>query len=144
MDKDDPHAEHALRSLVGANISRLMQSRPKLNSNPKLGARSGIGVATISRVINGETAATLDTLAKLAAAFDLAPWQLLVPNLDATNPQILQSISPKEADLYKRLRETIAQETEVQTHGSDSGFGHLSPFHPAAQQGQNNKKSGSK
>lgn len=144
MDKDDPQAEHALRSLVGANISRLMQSRPKLNSNPKLGARSGIGIATISRIINGETAATLDTLSRLAAAFDLAPWQLLVPNLDATNPQILQSISPKEADLYKRLRDTIAQEVEVQTHGSDSGFGHLPPFHPANVKQGHAKKSGSK
>lgn len=133
MDESTPQAEQTLRDLVGANIARLMQSRPKLSSNTKLSERSGVGLGTVSRIINGETAATLDTLARLAAAFDLAPWQLLVPNLDATNPQILQSISSKEADLYKRLRETIAKETEVQVHGQDSGFGHLQPFHPSHQ-----------
>lgn len=141
-DDQDKQAEQDLRALVGANIVRLMGMRPKLSSNPKLGERAGIGIATISRIINGETAATLDTIARLAAAFDLAPWQLLVPNLDAQNPQILQSISSKEADLYKRLRETIAKETEVQAHGSDSGFGQLRPFHPSKP--HSNKKRGSK
>jgi transcriptional regulator with XRE-family HTH domain len=131
MEKPEKQPDTALRSVVGANIARLMESRPTLNSNPKLSAKSGVGIATISRIINGETAATLDTLSMLAQAFKVTPWQLLVPNLDATNPQILQSISPKEAELYKRLRETIAKESDVITHGHDSNFGELPPFHPA-------------
>lgn len=132
MDKPEKVIDAELRAIVGDNLERLMEKHPNLDSNPKLSERSGIGIATISRVINGQTAATLDTLGMLAKAFGLAPWQLLVPNLDATNPQILQSISPTEAGLYKRLRETIAREAEVLVRGHDSGFGGLPPFHPAA------------
>ncbi|MGJ7497493.1 helix-turn-helix domain-containing protein [Variovorax sp. RT4R15] len=129
MDKPEKVADTALRAIVGDNLRRLMEKRPNLDSNPKLSVRSGIGVATISRIINGETAATLDTLGMLARAFELQPWQLMVPNLDSTNPQILQSISAKEAELYTRLRESIAKEVATST-ASDSGFGTLPPFHP--------------
>lgn len=142
MDKPEKQADLGLRSVVGDNLTRLMRSRPSLDSNPKLRNKSGVGIATISRIINGETAATLDTLGMLAEAFGLEPWQLLVPNLDPTNPQILQAISPKEADLYRRLRETIATETEVQSHGHDSGFGRIEPFHPS--KSQPDKKRGTK
>lgn len=118
------------RRVLGANITRLMQARQNLNSNPKLSKRAGIGIATISRIINGETAATLDTLTRLAEAFGVQSWQLLVPNLDPKSPQILRSSSPQEAELYERLRKVIAEEAAVQSQGSDSGYQDLSAGGP--------------
>jgi transcriptional regulator with XRE-family HTH domain len=112
------------RRVFGENIKRLMESRPSLDSNPKLGARANIGIATISRIINGQSAATLDTVASLAKAFGVEPWQLLVPNLDAKNPQILQASSPEEVALWRSLRAVIAKEA-VEAQGADSGFGAL-------------------
>jgi transcriptional regulator with XRE-family HTH domain len=142
MDKPEKVADEALRGIVGDNLKRLMKARASLDSNPKLSERSGIGIATISRIINGESAATLDTLGMLAKAFGLTPWQLLVPNLDTTNPQILQSTSPEEAALYRKLRDVIAKEAEVHAQGHDSGFTPLQPFHPARPQAS--KKRGHK
>lgn len=122
MDDQDNEPIPPNRLILGANIQRLMKARPKLATNTRLFVKTGIAVATISRLINGKTAATLDTLAKLADAFGVQPWQLLIPDLDAHNPQILRNSSPEEAELYKRLREVIAKEAAVQAQGSDSGF----------------------
>ena len=98
------------RMLFGDNIRRLMRSRPSLDSNPKLSVRADVGVATLSRIITCKTAATLDTVARLAEAFGLEPWQLLVPNLNVNNPQMLQVSSPEEIQLWERLREVISHQ----------------------------------
>jgi len=44
---------------------------------------------TISRAKNGENAANLDTLNDIARGAGLEPWQLLVPDLDLSNPPLL-------------------------------------------------------
>ena len=110
------------RKVLAQNLHRLMAARPKLNSNPKLSKRSGVGIATLSRILNMSSAATLDTVTRLASAFEMTPWQMLVPGLDPSNPQILRSTSPAEEALYSKLREVV--ELEVQARGHENHNGH--------------------
>lgn len=94
-----------------------------MDSNPKLSARADVGVATLSRIITCKTAATLDTVARLADAFGLEPWQLLVPNLNVNNPQMLQVSSPEEVQLWGRLREVISTQAVETAKKADLGTG---------------------
>ncbi|CAB4145114.1 HTH_XRE domain containing protein [uncultured Caudovirales phage] len=90
-----------LKQILAVNLHALMR-RQKL-TQMGLKAKSGIAQATIGRVLRKETAADLDTLQALAKATGVSPWQLLIPNLDPTNPPPLPP-SEHERDLYERLR----------------------------------------
>ena len=98
--------------VLGANLRALMGSQPELSSNPKLAEKTKLGTGTISRLKNGQVDATVSTLEALAKAFDMAPWQLLVPNLDPSNRPTLQPVSEQERRLYERLREVAKEINE--------------------------------
>ena len=122
MDKGSPYhvwmGDFSKSAVVlAANINRLMEGSPALESNPKLSRRAKIGIGSVARIRNSQTDITLDTLTKLAEAFDLQPWQLLVPGLDPKNLPVLRNLSPQEAELYERLRSVIIER--------DSGMGGL-------------------
>lgn len=72
--------ETNLREVFKANLARLMQSSPDLNSGPKLEARSGVGKSSIARWLEDppSSAPTLDSIASIAGAFGVQPWELLV------------------------------------------------------------------
>lgn len=111
MDADDDgySGQPTIRQVVAANLARLMKATPSLDTNTKLFNRAGIPVATISRILNGKTACTIDMLDRIAPAFNLEPWQLLVPNLSPSNPQILRTSSDTEEALYTKIRELIEE-----------------------------------
>lgn len=104
-------------AVLAENINRLMEANVALESNPKLARRAQIGIGSVARIRNAQTDITLDTLTKLAEAFDLQPWQLLVPDLDPKNFPVLRNLSPQEAELYDRLRSVIIER--------DSGMGSI-------------------
>ena len=66
------------KDVLAANINRLMAGTPALQSNPKLSKRSELGLGTVARVRNAESAANLDTVDTLAETFGIQPWELLV------------------------------------------------------------------
>jgi transcriptional regulator with XRE-family HTH domain len=78
------------RNVLAQNLNRLMASTYALDSNTKMARHAKLGLGTIGRVRNAEVDATVDTLDKLAEAFDVQPWQLLAP------PGIIQ---PPQAEL---------------------------------------------
>lgn len=86
-----------------------MASHSDLSSNPKLAKKTGLGTGSISRLRNGEVDPTLSTLEKLSKAFDVAAWQLLVPNIDPGNLPALLSASEAERKLWESLRQ-VAKE----------------------------------
>lgn len=60
----------------------------------------------------GGPSPSLDALAAIAGAYDLMPWQLLVPGLDPANPPYL-ALSDAERALYaefRRLKAKLADE----------------------------------
>lgn len=69
-----------------------------------------VGRSTVQRIAKGETPAELDNLEAIARAFDLEPWQLLVPGMDPSNPPVLQTPSHMERNLYARLKQLVAEE----------------------------------
>lgn len=57
------------------------------------------------RLLDGEHYPTLKTVQRVAETYDVEPYQLLVLNLNAKNPQVLRVLSPTEEKLYKAFEE---------------------------------------
>ena len=88
--------------VLAENLIRLMGNSIGLNSEAKVAKAGKLGQRTVNRAKNGKQV-KLESLKGLAAAFDLSPWQLLVPDLDPNNPPIL-AMTDDEKALYKRLQ----------------------------------------
>lgn len=63
--------------------------------------------STVSRILAEKHAADLDTLESIARATGYTVWQLMVPNMDPSNPPVIQNAT-QERELYDRLREAAA------------------------------------
>lgn len=111
---DEETTASSTARMLGANLIRLMEAHPEVGSNPKLGKRTDLGTGTISRLRNGEVEPTTKTLEKLARAFHVEPWQLLVPNLEPGNLPTLQPVTETERRLYERLREVAKEFKEAE------------------------------
>jgi transcriptional regulator with XRE-family HTH domain len=88
---DDAAMSSAVSTLavLSANLKALMAASQDLNSQSALGRRCKIDQRTVGRIVLMQHSPTLRQLDKLAKAFQLSPWQLLVPNLAPTNPPML-------------------------------------------------------
>lgn len=105
--KDEEPISSSTAKVLGENLVRLMAAHPDLNSNPKLAAKTRLGTGTISRLRNGAVDANMDTLERMARAFHVEAWQLLVPGIDPGNLPTLQPISEQERKLYERIAEAV-------------------------------------
>jgi transcriptional regulator with XRE-family HTH domain len=114
VQKDEEGIASSTAKVLGENLAALMAAHPDLNSNPKLAAKTRLGTGTISRLRNGMVDANLDTLERMAKAFNVEPWQLLVAGLDPGNLPTLQPISEEERKLYARIAEAVKGIREVQ------------------------------
>lgn len=90
------------RTVLAQNLKALM-GREDL-SQAGLGKKSGIAQSTIGRILAEKHAPDIDTLDAIAKTFHLNAWQMMVPNLDPSNPPLLQNASPQERELYERLK----------------------------------------
>ena len=103
-----------VEQILASNLTALMAANKlRLGTQKKVAAATGnrIDQKTVSRIKNAKVRVQIDTLAALAQAFDLEPYQLLVPNLNPKNPQVLRVLSPAEENLYRALEE--ARKPEV-------------------------------
>ena len=75
-------------------------------SQSELHRKSGVAQATIGRMLSerGENA-RIETLDKIAKAYGMQGWQLLVAGMDPSNPPVLRAASKEEQELYDRLRQ---------------------------------------
>jgi transcriptional regulator with XRE-family HTH domain len=78
--------------------------------------KSGVAQATIGRILGdiGENA-KIETVDRLAKAYGLEGWQLMVAGMDPSNPPVLQPVTPAERELYKRLQETVKDIANLKT-----------------------------
>jgi transcriptional regulator with XRE-family HTH domain len=95
--------------VLAANVRSLMQAHKELGSNPKLGKKTGLGASGISRLINGQNA-TLGSVERVARAFNVEPWHLLVPGFDPKRLPTLSPVSEGELALYARIAQAVAKE----------------------------------
>lgn len=97
------------------NISALMLKHYGKMSMKRLADECGIGLGTVGRIKEQKTSTGLEVLDKIANRFNLAPWQLLVPGFDPSNPPTLQPVSAKERALYEKIMSAakeIARESD--------------------------------
>jgi hypothetical protein len=102
-----------LRKVVADNLRALMQYAARTRrtedgpaSQKALAKATELGRGTIQRALGldpSKTAVAIDTLAALAKAYDLHAWQLLIPDLDPTNPPVV-AITDTEKLLAERLK----------------------------------------
>ncbi len=104
-----PVAPSPLTELFRSNLEKLMAADPALKSQPKVSERSKVAQTSVGRILRGEQSPTLDMVHKLAHAFDLEPWQMLVPGLDPSNPPITKQVDDEQKKLWERFR-TAAQD----------------------------------
>lgn len=72
-----PMKKALLRQILARNIERAMQVTPGVDTQMALAKRAGLGQSHISRILRGESAATIDVLTALAEALNIQPWELL-------------------------------------------------------------------
>lgn len=94
-----------LSALFRTNLARLMQSDRTLKTQEALAERARVGQRTVSRILRGEQSPTLKVVEKLAGAFDLEPWQMLVPDLEPGNPPITKQVDDQQRQLWARFRQ---------------------------------------
>jgi len=94
--------------VLAQNLKALMRAKAGPKSQMGLGKKSSVAQATIGRILSqGGENARIETVAKLAKAYGLEAWQLMVPGMDPVNPPVLQAASKEERELYDRLRQTM-------------------------------------
>ena len=90
---------------LAQNVKALMAHREGPTTQGELHRRSGVAQATIGRVLKGDQTARVETVAMIARAYSLEPWQLLVPGMDPSNPPTIRAASKEEQALYDRLKQ---------------------------------------
>ena len=67
-----------------------------------LAKKAGISLSSVQRVLSASAGASIDTIENLALALDVSPYQLIIPDLNISNPQVVNGASAAEKRLYAR------------------------------------------
>lgn len=98
------------RLILRDNLKACMTLKDYPNTQLALEEKSKVGQNTISRILSDEGQnATIENIAKLAKAYDLAPWQLLVPAMDPRNEPVLQPASAAQKALWKQIQTAFTE-----------------------------------
>lgn len=92
-----------VKEIVGANVRALL--RAKDADFAAACKRLDMKSTQLKRIMAGRHAITMDTLQRLAEGYGVEPYQLLIPDLDPRNPQVLRALSQAELNLYRALEE---------------------------------------
>lgn len=102
------------KDILWQNVKALMiyrYGKENLNKTVTDSARTDfkISLGSLQRIKKGDTATGTDILDKISGFFGLQTWQLLVPELDPTNPPVYLSKRQKEImdNLKKSYKELI-------------------------------------
>lgn len=82
--------------ILSENVTRLKDAKPDASSQGKVGKRAGKSQSTIGRIINEQINCRANTIGDVAEAFNLEPWQILVPGFDPRLPPELMPSDPGE------------------------------------------------
>lgn len=100
--------QYTPRKILALNLKALLADRHGPSSEMELARRSKVAQATIGRIKREEVAASIETLAAIATAYGLEPWQLLIAGMDPSNPPVIQPLSKAERALYDGLKAAMA------------------------------------
>ena len=85
MTKSSPTA----RLILADNVNALMSDKYRQSGNKPLAKDAKISLSSVQRILACESSASADTIDKLAKAFDLMCYQLLIPSLSPRYPQTI-------------------------------------------------------
>jgi transcriptional regulator with XRE-family HTH domain len=111
-----PAAPTPLTRLFQENLRRLMQADPALGSQPKVAKAARIAQRSVGRILAAEQSPTLDTVYKLAQAFDQEPWQMLIHGLEPNNPPITKQTDDRQREMFERFRKAAEDLAHYQVH----------------------------
>jgi hypothetical protein len=75
-----------IRKVVADNVAKVSEHRHGKVNKTRLGADTNINLGGAQRVLSGDVGVGIDLLEKIADAYGLEVWQLLVPNFDPQKP----------------------------------------------------------
>lgn len=96
-----------MREVVAKNVENLLayhySDYPNITQRMnKLEEEFKIPFTTVQRIINQGGGGNLETLESVALAFELSPYQLLIPSLNPKNPQVVKGATKDEQRLYRQ------------------------------------------
>jgi hypothetical protein len=75
------------RAILRQNLKACMGTKAGPHSQMALAKKSGVGQATIGRILSDEGVdAGIETVEKIAKVYGLEGWQMMVAGMDPTNP----------------------------------------------------------
>jgi transcriptional regulator with XRE-family HTH domain len=108
------------RAVLWASVRALMVKEFGKENLSRFSARTGVPLGSLSRIKEQETSVGLEMIDRIAAAFGLYGWQLLVPGFDPATPPVLRAIKNGEVAMYEKLlaaaRELVAAEPSPPTY----------------------------
>lgn len=94
------------RAVLQQNLRALMKTKDGPQTQGELFRKSGVAQATIGRILAGDGEnARIETVDRLAKAYGLEAWQIMVAGMDPNNLPVLQPITKEERELYDRLKD---------------------------------------
>jgi hypothetical protein len=110
-----------LRKVIAGNVIARAAIQFRESPNVAVSIREGshpaeserMAVSHIRRIMKGGTSVTLEQLDGLARALDLQPYQLLLPNMDPTNPQVARGAVPGEDQVYGIARRAAQEAVQA-------------------------------
>lgn len=99
------------RTILSANVIALLEHHygwlPNITSRQRELAKDSRGTlkfSTIQRICKEAVGANVETLEHIATRFDLAVYQLFIPELAPANPQIVKGADKAEKAFYMRFK----------------------------------------
>ena len=75
----------------------------------------------VKRILNSDSSVSLEQIDKLAHELELAPYQLLIPDLDPKNPQVVRGATLDEQSLYRKIARETVKEVLAETQPDITG-----------------------
>jgi transcriptional regulator with XRE-family HTH domain len=97
------------KQVLWRSVSALMQKHYGEENLSRLARECKFGPGTATRLKEATTSVGLDIIDKIARAFHVEPWELLVPTFDPGDRPTLQPLSEQERKLYARLAEAVKE-----------------------------------
>lgn len=108
-----------IRAIVAANVQTLIDyardhGQP-CGDQKSLAKKAGVSMSTVARIRKQEAGTSIDALESIANCYGLQAWQLLMPNLDPTNPPVF-CMTATERELYRNLKSAAATIAAIPNH----------------------------
>lgn len=103
-----------MRKVLADNVNRLMAHyyRRSTNQAKDLAAAADVSLSTVQRIVAGASGATIDSKEAVAGVFHLSAYQILVPDIDPTNPPVVEGAVQAEKKILRAIGRNRALATQ--------------------------------